>query len=122
MQDQIKGAALARQKIDAFLSAYSRRDIAAVLGLLDEEAVLEDDKGNRQIGREAFERFFVARFAHGRETIGDKALMASEDGSRGAAEFTLRGEREDGRSFSLNKGLFFALDAGTITRVSGLPA
>ncbi|MCB1475564.1 MAG: nuclear transport factor 2 family protein [Rhodobiaceae bacterium] len=121
MTDRNDGAELAREKISAFLKAYGKRDIGGLLELVDDDAVLEDEKGDRRFGSEAFKTYFVSRFAHGRETIGDVAAMASADGSRGAAEFTLRGEREGGDSYSLNKGLFFALDGGMITRVSGLP-
>jgi len=62
-----------------------------------------------------------------KERLDGIVLMASDDGTRGAAEFTVHGEylatddglpEANGQTYVLPAGAFFAIAAGRITRVT----
>ncbi len=100
--------------VERFLAALNQSDWSAAAELLSGEVELDLPSGERQIGHEAFRWWIAGRRREGRETFADIAAMASADGSRAAAEFTLR--REAGGA--VNAGMFFAISGGRIERVT----
>ncbi len=111
-------SAAAIRLMEQFLAALNQSDWTAALELLAEDAVLDPPSGERQIGREQFRWWLAEGRRAGRESLSDIALMTTEDGTRGAAEFTLRRETGDAPRISVNAGMFFAISGGRIERVT----
>ncbi|MEX0345968.1 MAG: nuclear transport factor 2 family protein [Rhizobiaceae bacterium] len=109
--------------VEQFLSAVNANDGAGVETCLHEDVVHETGLGQREFGSEAFRRSIVLRQAATGEQIGDLVVMASDDGTRAAAEFTRRGREnaaagDPGKRYSVPGGMFFAIEDGKIIRVS----
>ena len=115
------------QTIERYYGCFNDGDHAGLLALLDEHVAHDINQGGREVGIEAFARFLKRMDAHYQERVVDLVVMASPDGTRGAAEFRILGRylRTDdglpearGQNYDLPVGAFFSLDAGRITRVS----
>ncbi|WP_419906151.1 ketosteroid isomerase-related protein [Hoeflea sp.] len=113
--------------IRSYLDAFNASDSEAMLSLLSEDVVHDINQGGREIGREKFRWFNAMMSEHYAEQLGDIAIMVSADGTRAAAEFTVRGTYlktaeglppANGQRYSLNAGIFFAVEDGLITRVT----
>lgn len=106
--------------IERLFAAANAREFDALLGCLDDDVVVETRAGHRQFGKEAFRRHFAENVITADEQHGDIAISASEDGTRAAAEFTRRGTRAgaSGESYSVADGMFFAVETGSIVRVT----
>lgn len=100
-----------------FLDALDSGDGAAAAALLDEDVAFDIAPGRREIGREPFRIDAAERMARG-ERRHDVAVMASPDGTRAAAEFTLKGRGANGESWSVPAGIFFAVADGRIERLT----
>ena len=110
-----------------YYAAFNRGDWAAMLDALHEDVVHDLNQGGRETGRDAFAAFLRRMDASYRERLEDIVVMASEDGQRAAAEYTVHGEylRTDaglpeatGQRYVLPGGAFFALRDGRIARVT----
>ncbi len=97
------------------------------LELLADDVIHDINQGKREIGREAFRQFMACMNNNYRETVTDLVVMATPDGSRAAAEFTVAGEylRHDpgqpeatGQKYRLQAGAFFAVRDNKIARVT----
>lgn len=104
--------------VKRYVAAFNARDWDALAEILDEDLVHDDFDGERQIGRDAFRRQLAARASERRETLADVAVLAASDSGRAGAEFTLRGQTPDGRSFALAAGEFYDTANGRISRIS----
>ena len=113
--------------VAAYLDAFNAGDSAAMLALMDEDIIHDINQGGREIGVEKFRWFNAMMAKHYREELGDIVVMSSPDGTRAAAEFTVRGTYEvtadglpeaTGQRYSLPAGIFFEVEDGRITRVS----
>ena len=113
--------------IRAYLDAFNVSDSEAMLALLCEDVIHDINQGGREIGREKFRWFNAMMREHYSETLGDIAVMVSADGTRAAAEFTVRGTYlktaeglppANGQRYSLPAGIFFEIDDGLIARVT----
>ena len=113
--------------IRAYLGAFNASDSEAMLALLCEDVIHDMNQGGREIGREKFRWFNAMMREHYSETLGDIAVMVSADGTRAAAEFTVRGTYlktaeglppANGQRYSLPAGIFFEIDDGLIARVT----
>ena len=111
--------------IKRFFDAINSADAEAAANCLHEDAVRDTGGGAREFGRQAFREFLVYRQAETGEQIGDAMIMANDDGTRAAAEFTRRGRRRDasgiaggGESYSVSGGMFFAVEDGSIVRIT----
>lgn len=116
-----------RDLITRYFEAFNARSIAGMLSLVAEDVVHDVNQGGRRIGREAFESFCVHMARCYREGVSDLVVMASADGMRAAAEYTVRGTYEatddglpeaHGQRYSLQGGSFFAVEDGLIQRVT----
>lgn len=114
--------------VQAYFDAFNQSDIDALLALLHEDVVHDINEGERQIGKQAFRLFYAQAMRSFDETRSDLAIMVSQSSGRAAAEFTRRGSyvssveglpAANGQTYSLQGGVFFEMDDGLITRVTG---
>jgi steroid delta-isomerase-like uncharacterized protein len=111
----------------AYYAAFNRSDWDGMLALLTDDVVHDLNQGERETGREAFAAF-LARMAHSYgEQLRDIVVMASQDGTRAAAEYVVHGEYRNtdeglphasGQRYVLPGGAFFSLHEGKIARVT----
>lgn len=110
-----------------YYAAFNAGDWEGMLSCLAEDVVHDINQGSSQHGKDAFRTFLAHMERCYRERLDGIVLMASEDGSRGAAEFTVHGEylatdeglpEADGQTYVLPAGAFFAIEDGCITRVT----
>lgn len=110
-----------------YYAAFNAGDWQGMLDCLDDEVVHDINQGERQRGKDAFRAFLAHMERCYRERLDGIVLMASEDGLRGAAEFTVHGEylatdeglpEADGQTYALPAGAFFGMANGKIVRVT----
>jgi steroid delta-isomerase-like uncharacterized protein len=127
MGDDAMNGETARRLVAAYLQAFNDGDSPAMLALLHEDVAHDINQGGREIGVEAFRLFNASMSAHYREHLQDIVIMANEDGSRAAAEFTVKGAylatagglpEANGQRYSLPAGIFFEIEDDRIIRVT----
>lgn len=110
-----------------YYAAFNRGDWSAMLDALHDDVAHDLNQGQRETGRAAFAAFLQRMQASYRERLEDIVVMASEDGTRAAAEYVVHGEylRTDeglpeaaGQTYVLPGGAFFDLRDGRIARVT----
>ena len=115
------------EAVQRYYAAFNRGDWAGMLDALDEGVVHDLNQGGRDTGRAAFAAFLQRMEASYRERLEDIVVMASQDGTRAAAEYVVHGEylRTDAglpeahaQRYVLPGGAFFALRDGRIARVT----
>ena len=113
--------------LDRYYAAFNRQDVEGMLAELAEDVVHEPSQGAVRHGKEAFRAFLVHMNRCYREEVRDPVFMLSADGTRGAAEFDLRGTYlttdgdlppAHGQGYALRVGAFFLFRDGGIARVS----
>ena len=113
--------------IRAYLDAFNRGDRRAMLALLTDDVAHDVNQGGREVGRDAFAAFMARMDRCYRERLEDIVVMATPDGTRAAAEFTVHGEylatdeglpEAQGQRYVLPAGAFYALQDGRIARVT----
>ncbi len=114
---------LIRQYYDTFNSG----DREALLALLDDEVVHEINEGGIETGKEAFRTFLERMNRCYSETVEDLVVFTSDDPTRAAAEFFIRGQylasddglpAATGQTYHLRVGAFFETKDDRITRVT----
>lgn len=117
----------AAETIRAYYDAFNRQDMDAFLALLHDEVVHDINQGERQAGKAAFASFMDHMNRCYKENLTDMVIMASADGKRASAEFTVNGEylatdeglpEADGQKYVLPAGAFFDLRDGKVSRVT----
>jgi steroid delta-isomerase-like uncharacterized protein len=113
--------------IRRYYDAFNRGDADGMLACLAEDVVHDVNQGARRTGKAAF-RQFCGRMAHSyRERLEGIVVMASDDGTRAAAEFNVLGTYlaaeegmppAKGQNYRLPAGTFFAVRDGLITRIT----
>lgn len=115
--------ALIRSYYDAFNSG--NRD--AFLALLTEDVHHDINQGGAEVGKSAFRTFLERMDRCYREQVEELQVFASDDGSRAAAEFFIRGTyiaTDDGlppaagQSYRLRVGAFFDIRDSRVARVT----
>jgi steroid delta-isomerase-like uncharacterized protein len=110
-----------------YYAAFNAGDSAGMLACLTDDVAHDINQGDRQTGKAAFSAFLAHMDRCYRERLEDIVLMASQDGTRGAAEFIVHGEylatdeglpAARGQSYVLPAGAFFDFRDGAISRVS----
>ena len=113
--------------ITAYYSAFNAGNMDGFLTLLHPEVVHDINQGRRETGKEPFARFMQHMNRCYREQLADIVVMASADGSRAAAEFTVHGEyiatdeglpEARGQRYVLPAGAFFEIRDGKVARVT----
>lgn len=119
-----------RQAIElvrGYYDAFNRGDWAGMLECLCDDVAHDLNQGARETGREAFDAFLRRMQASYREQLRDVVVMASDDGTRVAAEYVVHGEYHhtdeglppaNGQRYVLPGGAFFDIRDGAIARVS----
>ncbi|MCA1866252.1 nuclear transport factor 2 family protein [Agrobacterium genomosp. 3] len=117
----------ATETIRAYYDAFNRQDMDAFLALLHDEVVHDINQGERQTGKAAFASFMDHMNRCYKENLTDMVIMASADGKRASAEFTVNGEylktdeglpQAEGQKYVLPAGAFFDLKDGKVSRVT----
>lgn len=110
-----------------YYAAFNASDWEGMLDCLDDAVIHDINQGERQRGKDAFRAFLAHMERCYRERLDGIVLMASDDGTRGAAEFTVHGEylatdeglpEANGQTYTLPAGAFFSMAGGRITRVT----
>ncbi len=121
------GRAAAIATLERYYDAFNRGDHDAMLACLTDDVAHDINQGGRETGKAAFARFLAHMERTYAERLEDIALMANEDGTRGAAEFIVHGRylADDeglppatGQRYVLPAGGFFAFEDGLIARVT----
>ncbi len=110
-----------------YYAAFNAGDWEGMLDCLADDVAHDINQGGTQRGKDAFRAFLAHMERCYRERLDGIVLMASEEGSRGAAEFTVHGEylatdeglpEANGQTYTLPAGAFFAMSNGRIDRVT----
>ena len=110
-----------------YYAAFNAGDWEGMLDCLDDGVIHDINQGGRQTGKDAFRSFLAHMERCYRERLDGIVLMASDDGTRGAAEFVVHGEylatdeglpEANGQTYTLPAGAFFSMAGGRITRVT----
>jgi steroid delta-isomerase-like uncharacterized protein len=113
--------------VTRYYEAFNRGDPDGMVALLGEGFVHDVNQGARREGIEAFAAFCRHMNTRYRETARDIVVMASEDGTRAAAEFVIDGvylatdeglPEANGQTYTLPVGSFLELENGRIVRVT----
>jgi steroid delta-isomerase-like uncharacterized protein len=110
-----------------YYAAFNAGDWQGMLDCLDDGVIHDINQGGRQIGKAAFAAFLAHMERCYRERLDGIVLMASDDGTRASAEFTVHGEylatddglpEAAGQTYVLPAGAFFSIAGERITRVT----
>ena len=113
--------------IQSYYDAFNSGDRAALLVLLADDVVHDINQGGQETGKEAFRAFLQRMDRCYHEQVEELVVMASDDGSRGAAEFFIQGTYlaadeglppATGKTDRLRVGAFFDIKAGLVARVT----
>lgn len=117
----------AKALIEKYYAAFNAGDMETFLSLLTDDVIHDINQGERQTGKQAFREFMARMNTNYKEQLVDMVIMASEDGSRAAAEFVVLGEylKTDeglppakGQKYRLPAGAFFEIRDGKVARIT----
>ncbi|MBL4917392.1 ketosteroid isomerase-related protein [Szabonella alba] len=117
----------ASKTIAAYYAAFNAADPDAMLALVTEDVEHRVNEGGIRLGRAKFAEFCAHMGVSYHEELKDIMIFANEDGTRGAAEFTVHGEylqtdpglpEAKGQTYILPAGAFFDLRGDRISRVT----
>lgn len=116
----------AKAVITRYFDAFNARDTEAMLACLSTDVEHHVNEGQIRVGKVKFAEF-CAHMSHCYdETLTGMVVFASEDSTRGAAEYVVNGTyiatdsglpEARGQTYRLPAGSFFSLRDGQITRV-----
>jgi steroid delta-isomerase-like uncharacterized protein len=113
--------------ITRYYAAFNSGDREAFLRLLDDEVNHDINQGGTETGLEAFRKFLERMDRNYKEQVCELQVFASEDGSRGAAEFFIEGTyvntdeglpKATGQTYYLRVGAFFEIRSGKVSRIT----
>lgn len=119
--------AAALETLKQYYDAFNAGDLDGMLACLTEDIAHDINQGGRETGKDRFQAFLEHMERTYAERLENIALMASEDGTRGAAEFIVHGQylADDeglppatGQRYVLPAGGFFEFRDGLISRVT----
>lgn len=111
----------------SYYDTFNTGDREAMLALLTDDVVHDINQGGSETGRDAFRAFLQRMDRCYREQAEQLTVMADESGTRGAAEFYIRGEyiatdegfpEAAGQTYWLRVGAFFDVREGRVARVT----
>lgn len=117
----------ARQLIQTYYARFNSGEREAFLSLLTDDVRHDINQGGIETGVEAFRAFLKRMDRCYREQVEDLVVFADESGTRGAAEFFIRGEYlstdeglppATGQKYHLRVGAFFELRGGRVARIT----
>lgn len=113
--------------IQSYYAAFNAGNPTGMLDLLADDIIHDANEGGSESGKDAFAQFLDRMDAHYREQVEELVVMATEDGTRAAAEFYINGtylKTDDGlpaatgQNYRIRVGAFFDLRDGKISRVT----
>ena len=113
--------------IRRYYAAFNAGNWNGMLDCLADDVVHDINQGKRETGKPAFRAFLAHMERCYREQLRDMVVMASDDGTRGSAEFVVHGEYlvtdeglppANGQKYVLPAGAFFDIRNGKIARVT----
>lgn len=113
--------------IQRYYQIFNTGDREAFLALLADDVVHDINQGSSEHGVGVFRAFLQRMDRSYREQVEDLVAMASEDGTRGAAEFYIRGQYlvtdeglppATGQTYHLPVGAFFDIKNGKVARIT----
>ncbi len=116
----------ARALVGRYYSAFNAGDVPEMIECLSDDVAHHVNEGKVRVGKEAFAAFCAHMNRCYQERLSEVIVMASPDGTRAAAEFTVNGTylvtdeglpEARGQTYVLAAGGFFTVDNGRITRV-----
>lgn len=116
----------AREVVARYYAAFNAGDTEGMLACLSDDVAHHVNEGAVRRGKAAFAAFCAHMSRCYAERLTDIVVMASPDGTRAAAEFTVNGTylatdeglpEARGQTYVLPGGGFFSLANGRITRV-----
>jgi len=119
-----------QQTVDLLTAYYDHFNVGQtdeMLALMAEDVIHDINQGGCEIGVEAFREFFARMNRCYRETLSDRQLFVSDDGTRAAAEFVVHGTYlatdeglppAQGQTYQLPAGAFFVIENQRIKRVT----
>lgn len=116
-----------RDLIARYYAAFNAADGAGMLACVSDDIEHRVNEGGIRRGKALFAEFCAHMGVSYREELKDMVIYASEDGTRGAAEFVVHGTylqtdpglpEARGQSYVLPAGGFFDVKDGLITRVT----
>lgn len=113
--------------LDRYYAAFNAGNWAGMLDCLSDDIIHDINQGGRQTGKAAFAQFLAHMERCYKERLENIVLMASEDGTRAAAEFVVHGAYlstdeglppAQGQTYVLPAGAFLAIEDGKIARLT----
>jgi steroid delta-isomerase-like uncharacterized protein len=113
--------------VTRYYQAFNTGNVQGMLDCLADRVIHDVNQGKQRVGRETFREFLEHMNRCYSEEAVDLVVMASDDGTRASAEFTILGAYQatdeglpaaHGQAYRLPVGAFFAIDNGRITRVT----
>ena len=117
----------ALELITRYYDVFNSGDREAMLALLAEAVRHDINQGGFEIGREAFRAFLERMDRCYQEQVEELTVFANDDGTRGTAEFFIRGAYistdeglppATGQRYWLRVGAFFEIRGGLVARVT----
>lgn len=119
--------AAALKTIESYYAAFNAGDTAGMEALVTDDVEHHMNEGLIRKGRQAFHDFNLYMTRCYRERLEGVTVMATDDGTRAAAEFTVHGTylttdpglpEARGQTYILPAGGFFTLRDGRISRIT----
>jgi steroid delta-isomerase-like uncharacterized protein len=113
--------------ITNYYATFNSGDREAFLKLLDDGVKHDINQGGTETGVEAFRKFLARMDRCYKEQVRELQVFASDDGSRGAAEFFIDGKyvnTDEGlppatdQTYYLRVGAFFEIQFGKVARIT----
>ncbi len=113
--------------VETYYAAFNSGDGDGMLACLADHVAHDINQGARQVGKDAFRAFLAHMDRCYAEKLTDIVIMANDEGTRAAAEFTVHGEylatdeglpKAAGQTYVLPAGAFFDIEGGLIARVT----
>ncbi|MCT8974783.1 ketosteroid isomerase-related protein [Microbaculum marinisediminis] len=110
-----------------YYRAFNTGNVEGMLDCLGDHVVHDVNQGERRVGKEAFREFLAHMNRCYTEQAVDLLVMATDDGARAAAEFTILGAYQvtdeglpeaRGQTYRLPVGAFFEIENHRIVRVT----
>lgn len=110
-----------------YYAAFNAGDWQGMLDCLSEDVAHDVNQGDRVVGKAAFAEFLKHMERCYEERLEGIVLMASEDGTRAAAEFVVHGAylatdeglpEASGQKYVLPAGAFIGIEGGKIARLT----
>jgi steroid delta-isomerase-like uncharacterized protein len=118
---------MSKDLILRYYAAFNAGDAGGMLACVTDDVEHRVNEGGVRHGRDKFAEFCSHMGVSYRETLRDIVVFTSDDGSRGAAEFTVHGTylqtdpglpQANGQTYILPAGAFFDLRGGEIARIT----